>query len=706
MQGGQRDAPKGWAPLQEWIEYTMQMALETEGADVGNNRANGGASRQPALTRRQRRRLQRPTQQQSGAAKPSLTNQAAGVARGADARPRVRLDKQQSAAAAMAGPATSQPEGNGAETAPAAPVDITAPARKPPVRVRMPRAVRPAPEPAAVSEPAQDTDLTLRVLAPRGQRNLGAAPIAAEAPATAEPSEDEESPQQDDQPLAQESDEHRVIPLRVPRRTKTLADAVRALRPAAPYEDSASANDDTLPPAPRLESRPVVARSIDDGEAHDTANAAARDARPEDALDAADFETEPPAAPSDARQRLARATRPITMSAPITTPVGQHAPDHMRARRPLRPAMEEVAPAPAPRFLSAVRRGSARFAMEVAIWHAVAGLLTAVAGSAMLLGELPLAGWTLVLAGLMIAGGAGAYVLLHLWRSARRATLVLVVAQVGAMIWAYALIGPQLAVVLLLPAAIWVAFRAGGRMPAMLCGIGGLCVYAGFFFTDDLLGIQPAFVLGFHTQRALNAGAVVVGISLAIAAIVMTASTYERSDAAARARLYEVRLLRAEIARLRYQTEEDSQLLEESLARALRGRGIDPITSEGTLSPVAESVNTVAERLATLQKDREDRLRLEGALRSLIRAVERAWLGLPWGWPESSGTMLDDLVALLRVSRAQQRYAPFGRSDETPTLVPVPPTGAPRTHAPATDPSATRADGSLPGVGWGELLGR
>src|SRR5579859_7700526 len=116
MQGGQRDAPKGWAPLQEWIEYTMQMALETEGADVGNNRANGGASRQPALTRRQRRRLQRPTQQQSGAAKPRLTNQAAGVARGADARPRVRLDKQQSAAAAMARPATSQPEGNGAET--------------------------------------------------------------------------------------------------------------------------------------------------------------------------------------------------------------------------------------------------------------------------------------------------------------------------------------------------------------------------------------------------------------------------------------------------------------------------------------------------------------------------------------------------------------------------------------------------------------
>ena len=29
--------------------------------------------------------------------------------------------------------------------------------------------------------------------------------------------------------------------------------------------------------------------------------------------------------------------------------------------------------------------------------------------------------------------------------------------------------------------------------------------------------------------------------------------------------------------------------------------------------------------------------------------IERAWVGLPWSWPDATGTLLDDMLALLRM---------------------------------------------------------
>jgi hypothetical protein len=87
------------------------------------------------------------------------------------------------------------------------------------------------------------------------------------------------------------------------------------------------------------------------------------------------------------------------------------------------------------------------------------------------------------------------------------------------------------------------------------------------------------------------------------------------------------------------------------------------------LSPLVERVIAVADRLEILQRDREDRVRLEGAVRQVSRALERGWLGLPWSWPDSSGTLLDELVALLRAPNPRQM--PLWR-EETPPLVPIP----------------------------------
>ncbi|MDE3230343.1 MAG: hypothetical protein KGO05_10710, partial [Chloroflexota bacterium] len=72
------------------------------------------------------------------------------------------------------------------------------------------------------------------------------------------------------------------------------------------------------------------------------------------------------------------------------------------------------------------------------------------------------------------------------------------------------------------------------------------------------------------------------------------------------------------------------------------------VYAQGALSAVAEAINLMADRLVDLRYDRDERKRLESTTRRLTRVIERAWLGLSWSWPDATGTILDDLLALLR----------------------------------------------------------
>ena len=88
----------------------------------------------------------------------------------------------------------------------------------------------------------------------------------------------------------------------------------------------------------------------------------------------------------------------------------------------------------------------------------------------------------------------------------------------------------------------------------------------------------------------------------------------------------------------------------------------------------------------------------------LTRAVERAWLGLPWAWPAPSGTSLDELVALLRTPNPRESQLDEW-TYETMPLVPIPssdsslasppwavPTQHPRVHQHLADPTWSFAD--------------
>ena len=300
--------------------------------------------------------------------------------------------------------------------------------------------------------------------------------------------------------------------------------------------------------------------------------------------------------------------------------------------------------------------------------------------------------WAIIFA--LIAGtGAGLGHLAWRMKRARLATLTLLLSQLGLLAWMLGLLGARPAMMLLVPFGMALALRGLGRAAAVITGLAALALYA-LTFALGLAGVfAPAITLPASVAATLDI--VFVGIGLALTAM-MLASLYaagERERARTRAIERAARLSAIELDALRMRTEDDAETLRRALSAALRGAPTEVVRAEGALSPLAEQVNAVAERLVDLSYDREERKRLESATRRLIRNIERAWLGLSWSWPEASGVILDDLIALLRTPPPSEPDATAGRHDPHRPgggAAPLPRLAAGRLHPLAATRAATR----------------
>ena len=86
----------------------------------------------------------------------------------------------------------------------------------------------------------------------------------------------------------------------------------------------------------------------------------------------------------------------------------------------------------------------------------------------------------------------------------------------------------------------------------------------------------------------------------------------------------------------------------------------------------------------------------KSATRRLTRVIERAWLGLSWSWPDATGTILDDLLALLRTPPPPD--TPDLRDDTAPTGQVVAPHLFRGWQAAESDSAPQRAPFGLPSV--------
>jgi hypothetical protein len=343
--------------------------------------------------------------------------------------------------------------------------------------------------------------------------------------------------------------------------------------------------------------------------------------------------------------------------------------------------------------------------VPISVIHAGVAAVAAVVGAALLLLDRHEALWPLSLMVIAGLGGWLAYVFTHRLEAPRLAGALLLASQLGALGWLMALLGPRVSLLALVPFLMLLSLRTAGRSVAVAAVLGALALYAAFAVLTLQAGLQPALDLPAGLLLLLDGLIAAAGLIAALLVALALSRRQQRAETAARARQHEARVLRARASWQRQQMQDDAARLEEALATALRGQGIARVEASGALSPVAEAVNDVADRLATLQRDREERLRLEGAVRRLTQAVERDWLGLPWTWPEWSGTPVDDLLALLRSPRPQQASL---WPDDTPTLIPIPTAQAelPRTPSsplpstPEPVPVRTRPSVALPPIGW------
>jgi|GEM_PF-5412207 len=325
----------------------------------------------------------------------------------------------------------------------------------------------------------------------------------------------------------------------------------------------------------------------------------------------------------------------------------------------------------------------------IAVIHSAICTVAAISGVTMLLLGRQQGFWPLSLAAITGLSGWIAYALTQRQRTRAFAGYLLIAGQMAAAAWLIALVGPRVSIVVaIVPLAILAISLAGWNAAVM-----EVTLAATGYFVAVVLSLQGllAPTVVFSSADAAVFDGVFLCLALGGSLVGLRSLVKGRLNAerVATARLHEATLLRGQSMQMRQQVEEDTEVLGQALAEALRGVTPARFFAHGPLSPLGETIALAVERLLTLQRDREERIHLEGAVRMVTRSVERAWLGLPWTWPEWSGTPLDELIALLRAPRpgdSQMLWA-----EETPTLVQIPTLdpgiSAPRAHDQESQPS-------------------
>jgi hypothetical protein len=163
--------------------------------------------------------------------------------------------------------------------------------------------------------------------------------------------------------------------------------------------------------------------------------------------------------------------------------------------------------------------------------------------------------------------------------------------------------------------------------------------------------LHPLIPLTGMTTLAVHLALSFVGLALLCAAIGGAIRFLHAAAWEAAAAIHRVTALERRAQTKRIAIDADAIALQEQLTRAMRGGTPQPVTTCEDLAPLAQMVNSAAARLPGLLRDREERIRLEYAIRDLVNTMETAWAGFSFEWPTPSHTSVDRLIAILRPQR-------------------------------------------------------
>jgi hypothetical protein len=141
-----------------------------------------------------------------------------------------------------------------------------------------------------------------------------------------------------------------------------------------------------------------------------------------------------------------------------------------------------------------------------------------------------------------------------------------------------------------------------------------------------------------------------VGIGLMLLLIALGFMMYQlRSSLTSEASLkYRLQVIERQARTKRTTMEADSIALQTELAQTLRGGMPHRISVCEEFAPLAHTIGTVTSRLPGFLRDREDRLRLERAIRDLRQSLQAIQSGFKPVLPSDTGTSVDQLVSTMR----------------------------------------------------------
>jgi hypothetical protein len=210
------------------------------------------------------------------------------------------------------------------------------------------------------------------------------------------------------------------------------------------------------------------------------------------------------------------------------------------------------------------------------------------------------------------------------------------------------LIGPRGSLLLLLPGSLLATALLAETSMAIAGGALAFLGYGGVLLAQMTGSLSPLATLDARTLAWIDALAALMGLTLALVAVVLAVGQLRRAQGNEAAATHRLSVNERRTHARQIALDADAIALQTALAETLRGGEPHVVTTCEELEPLANMINATTARLPGLLRDREDRIAVEKAVRDLAAVLETAWAGFAFTWPAASNTVVDRLVNVLR----------------------------------------------------------
>ncbi len=293
----------------------------------------------------------------------------------------------------------------------------------------------------------------------------------------------------------------------------------------------------------------------------------------------------------------------------------------------------------------------AQIAQQWLRWHLIGALATLAVGTTLIAStSFTFIGFLLMIFGFLAVSLSALALIFARYDAPVGAAILALTTDIVAILFGLTLIGPRPETLILFPSSLLITALLVDVWFVVTGSVAGVIGYIAAVVLAQLHVLHPLLTVGDTDMRWIDIGLVSVGAALMLLAIRLATTQLRRALANEAATTHRLHVSERRWQAKRTAIDADSIALQTEIARTLRGATPRPVTTCEEMAPLANMINVMTMRLPGLLADREERLRLEKAIRDLANTLETAWAGFEWEWPSPSGTTVDRIISKLRPS--------------------------------------------------------